>query len=74
MTTFRYRLTLNDREIFVLQDALRHYRAHCETPAAPCPPLSSNRPLRVVDAILDQLFLDTEMTSTSTHCSPSAED
>ena len=74
MTTYAYRIILNDSELIAVQAALEHYRKVCELEmlAGPREPYLAHA--RAVDAVLGQLFADAQMTSTSSFCWPKDAD
>ncbi len=74
MTTYQYRVTLNDSESIAVQEALRHYRKFCESKLAAGPVAPYWAHLQAIDAILGRLHADTQMTSTSAACWPKQPD
>lgn len=74
MTTYVYRITLDDSELIAVQEALGRYRSFCESQLTDGPKAPYWAHLRAVNAVLGRLFADTEMTSTSSYCSPKDTD
>lgn len=70
MTTYAYRLTLNDSELIAVQAALEHYRKICESELSAEPQAPYWAHARAIDAVLGRLFADAQMTSTSSFCWP----
>ena len=64
MTTYAFRIVLNDSEVMTVETALKHYRKICEAELAAGPKSPYWADLRDIDAVLDRLFADTEMMST----------
>jgi hypothetical protein len=73
MTTYSYRVTLNDSECIAVKEALEQYRNFCESKLADGPraPYWAHR--QAIDAVLDRLFANAQMTSTSSFCSPTKD-
>jgi hypothetical protein len=69
MTTYSYRLTLNDGEVFAVQEALRLYIILCKSEVGPEITPKIKAPL-AVQAVMGRLYSDTQMTSTSSFCWP----
>jgi hypothetical protein len=69
MTTYAYHITLNDRELILVETALKHYRSFCESELAD-KPTSRRLHLAAIDDILRRLVADARMTSTSSFCWP----
>ncbi len=69
MTTYNYSLTMNDREVFAVQEALRLDIILCKSEVAPHLTPEIKAP-NTVQAVMDRLFCDTKMTSTSSFCWP----
>lgn len=70
MTTYAYRITLNDSELIAVQEALGHYRNFCESKLVDGPQAPYWAHLRAIERVLGRLFADTQMTSTSSFCRP----
>jgi hypothetical protein len=68
MTTYAYRLTLNDREAITIEAGLKHYRNFCKSQMSDGPVAPYWAHLQSIDRILGKLHADTQMTSTSSHC------
>jgi hypothetical protein len=73
MTTYSYTLTVNDSECLALQAALKLMIEHCEAQLkdGPCCPYVAHKQNCI--QVLDRLFNDARMTSTSSFCSPSED-
>lgn len=65
MTTFSYTIALNDSELLVVREALTRYRSICESEVAGDPRSRYAYDLHSVDALLDRLYENPRMTSTS---------
>ena len=74
MTTFAYRITLDDGEVIAVEAALEHYRKFCEAKLADGPQAPYWAHIRAIDAVLRRLLADTQMTSTSSFCWPKQSD
>jgi|RhiMetdeSRZDD1v2_1073273.scaffolds.fasta_scaffold874976_1 hypothetical protein len=70
MTTYMYRITLDDGEMIAVSEALSRYRAMCEAELKSGPKAPYWAHLQSLDAVLRRLYSDTEMTSTSSPCWP----
>jgi hypothetical protein len=70
MTTYSYRITLNDREVIALKEALMTYLELCDTGRAERPDSKVRPHPRAIRGILERLDSDTRMTSTSSSCWP----
>jgi hypothetical protein len=70
MTTYAYRLTLNDGEVIAVQEALERYRSFCKSQLADGPKAPYWAHARAVDAVMGRLHADTQMTSTSSFSWP----
>ncbi len=68
MTTYAYRITLNDSEAIAVQAALEHYRKFCEAELAAGPKAPYWAHAHSIDAVLPRLCADAMMTSTSSFC------
>jgi hypothetical protein len=69
MTTYNYTITLNDREVLAVQEALRLYIIlyKPEINSKLTPEINASS---AAQAVIERLFLDTTMTSTSSFCWP----
>ena len=74
MTTYAYRVTLDDSELIAVHEALTHYRAFCESELAngPKAPYWAHR--RSIDAVLIRLSSDSKMMSTNSYLYPKTRD
>jgi hypothetical protein len=68
MTTYAYRITLNDSEAIAVQAALEHYRKICEAELAAGAGAPYWAHAHSIDAVLKRLSDDVVMTSTSSFC------
>jgi hypothetical protein len=66
MTTFAYRLRLNDTEAISLEAALEHYIKYCSDKNES--PYVAHK--NAAENILSRLFDNMQMTSTSSFCQP----
>ena len=73
MTTYSYRLTLNDREVIALEEALTTYLELCDSGGAERPNSKIRPHPRAIKSVLDRLYSEMTMTSTSSFCWPSAK-
>jgi hypothetical protein len=74
MTTYAYRISLNDTEMIAVREALNHYRRFCESELADGPRAPYLAHLHAINSVLARLLADTVMTSTSSFCWPKSED
>jgi hypothetical protein len=74
MTTYTYRIILNDSELIAVQAALEHYREFCESELSARPQAPYWAHAQAIGAVLGRLFGDAQMTSTSSFCWPKDAD
>lgn len=65
MTTFSYRIILDDGELIAVQEALQHYRSVCEAKLAEGAGAPYWAHHRAIDAVISRLSADSRMTSTN---------
>ena len=73
MTTYAYRIALNDSEIIAVQEALSRYAELCKSESAVGPKWPYSAHLPHIEAVLRRLFADALMMSTSSFCYPNHE-
>jgi hypothetical protein len=73
MTTYSYTLTVDDSECIALEAALKLMIEHCEAQLkdGPCSPYGAHKQSCI--KMLERLFDNARMTSTSSSCWPSGE-
>jgi hypothetical protein len=64
MTTYAYRVSLNDSEVIIVEQALTHYREFLKSQPA------GQQRTYLIDRVMERLHSNTEMTSTSSFCYP----
>jgi hypothetical protein len=74
MTTYSHTLTVNDSECLALQAALKLMIEHCEAQMKDGPRAPYWAHKQSCIQMLDRLFKDARMTSTSSFCRPSARE
>lgn len=71
MTTYSYRIALNDREMSVVKEALLTYLELCKSGQMAHLEPKSIPNTRAIEDVISRLFNDMVMTSTSSPCWPS---
>ena len=74
MTTYSYRLTLDDSDVIALSEAINRYIAVCKEELANGPKCPYWAHLRSLERISNRLCDDTTMTSTNTFGRPVGTD
>lgn len=70
MTTYAHPITLDDREFEAVQKALKHYIAFCEVKLSEGHTHPYLRHLTAIEGILERLYTDAQMMSSSSFSKP----
>ncbi len=70
MTTYAYSVTLDDTEFEAVYKALKDYASFCEVKLSERQRSPYGRHQAAIEAVLERLFADMQMTSTNSFCLP----